>query len=373
MLTRTDMYPHISHILRYTLFAGFGEFVYRRSITAPSILLYNQCWSLCIVGYLLVVAGGAGDSWEQTQINPHQQGSRRTVVVPRALGFLPSLLWVLVGCFVRNLGALLADGLWCLFGTTDSEQRGGGQLVRLSKTLCGAGTGVRISYTTWRTVTTQDHCDLRLWYSLLLVKWHVFRSPLTVSFSVTAVLAFLAMSCFRLHLGSICETGVFVSGGDNLLTLHADSCFSAIWATCLCWFWGVCVAWKFLGTATAVQISRGGFVATLMVIVVLRVLTVLLGLHKPTGQLFPVRRQLRFRLLGGVDHLYTEWVLGALSGWWLFVSGALRGMYTTLTLSAGVLLAGPDPVPQLPVNVGYCWSIRLKKQTVWFKKKNEGE
>lgn len=98
--------------------------------------------------------------------------------------------------------------------------------------------------------------------------------------------------------------------------------------------------------------------ATLLATVVLRAFNVLLGFSKAISELFLVRRKLRFRLSGGVHYLYTG-VLGALSGRWLFVSGALRGMCTALTFSAAALLTGPDPVPQLPINMGHGWSIRL--------------
>lgn len=113
--------------------------------------------------------------------------------------------------------------------------------------------------------------------------------------------------------------------------------------------------------------------ATLLVIVVLRAFAALLGLSEAVSELFLMRRELRFRLPGGVNHLYTG-VLGALSGRWLFVSGALRQMCAALTFTAGVvLLAGPDPVPQLPVTMGHCWSIRLQKDTNIVIFKNEEE
>lgn len=98
--------------------------------------------------------------------------------------------------------------------------------------------------------------------------------------------------------------------------------------------------------------------ATLLVILVLRAFTVLLRFSKVISELFLVRRKLRFRLPAGVNHLYTG-ELGALSGWWQFARGALGGMCAALTFSAGVLLAGPDPVSQLPINMGHNWSIRL--------------
>ena len=264
----------------------------------------------------------------------------------RTLGCMPGHPQVLVGCF----GALL----WLWFATTDSDWRCRRLLIRLSRILGGAGAGVRISHTTGCTRTVQSERDVRLRASLPLVKCCVFRSPLTVSFSVTAVLAFLAMPCFRLYLGSVCETRVWGSCFYDFLTLHNESCISAILAICICCYWGV-RAWNF--PATAVYISRGGFLASLLVKGILRVFTVLLGLSKAISIRFLVRRKLRFRLPGGIDRLYTG-VLGALSRRWMFVSRALRG--TASTFGAGVLLAGPDPVPQLPVNMSHRWSIRLQ-------------
>lgn len=257
---------------------------------------------------------------------------------------------VLVGCF----GALL----WLWFATTDSDWWCRRQLIRLSTILGGAGAGVRISHTTGWTWTTQSERDIRLWASLPLIKCCVFRSPLTVSFSVTAVFAFLAMSCFRLYLGSVFETRVCGSCFYDFLTLHNESCISAILAICICCYWGV-RAWNF--PATAVYISRGGFLASLLVKGVLRVFPVLLGFSKAISERFLVKRKLRFRLPGGINHLYT-WVLWALSRWWMFASGALRG--TASTFYAGVLLAGPDPIPQLPVNMGHRWNIRLQKTNI---------
>lgn len=102
--------------------------------------------------------------------------------------------------------------------------------------------------------------------------------------------------------------------------------------------------------------------ATLLFTAVLRASTVLLGFSKAISEPFLLRGQMRFRLPGGLDQLQTR-ALGALSGRWLFVSRALRGMCTALTFSAGVLLTGPDPVPQLPINMVRSWSIRLREDT----------
>lgn len=65
-----------------------------------------------------------------------------------------------------------------------------------------------------------------------------------------------------------------------------------------------------------------------------------------------------FATLGGFG-LFQTGTRQVLGRPWLFVGGALRGMGTSWTLSAAVLLTGPDPVPQLPVNLDGSRSIRL--------------
>lgn len=68
-----------------------------------------------------------------------------------------------------------------------------------------------------------------------------------------------------------------------------------------------------------------------------------------------------FATLGGFG-LFQTGTRQVLGRPWLFVGGALRGMGTSWTLSAGVMLTGPDPVPQLPVNLDGSRSIRLHKK-----------
>lgn len=344
VLAWAALQPQLSHIWSYALFAGFSVFLYCRCVDASSVLLSNHHWSLHIAGCFLVAAGRLGDSCEQTQIDLHQEGSRRPEEVPRTLGWMLSLLRVLVACFVRLLGTLCRG-----FASYWWDRR---WLVRLSRTLGGAGARVGMSHTASRTLTIHDLCDVRLGCSLPLVQRCVFRSPFNILFRVTAVLAFLAVSCFRLYFGSICETRVFVSCGYNFLTLNTNSCTTAIGATFLCWFWGVRVARQFP------DISGRGFLATLLVTVVLMGFSALLGCANIVNELFLVRRKLRLGLPAGVDHLYTE-VPGVLSGQELFVSGAPGDMSTTLSFSAWGLLVGPDKSTQLPVTMGHRWSFRL--------------
>lgn len=100
---------------------------------------------------------------------------------------------------------------------------------------------------------------------------------------------------------------------------------------------------------------------TLLVTVVLMAFFALLGFGNVVAELFLARGKPRLGLPGGVDHLHTG-VLGALGGQQPSASGALGDVGTALTLSARVLLAGPDPVPQLPVATAHRWSIRLTVQ-----------
>lgn len=57
------------------------------------------------------------------------------------------------------------------------------------------------------------------------------------------------------------------------------------------------------------------------------------------------------------------------------MGGAYRGMGTSWTLNARVVLTGPDPVPQLPVNVDGFRSNRLhaKKQLAFMKRRKTRE
>lgn len=73
----------------------------------------------------------------------------------------------------------------------------------------------------------------------------------------------------------------------------------------------------------------------------------------------------------GFCHLHTG-VDQGLQRPWLLVGGALRGMGTSWTLNGRVALTGPDPVPQLPVNLDGFRSFRLdteNKQLAFLKRK----
>lgn len=99
--------------------------------------------------------------------------------------------------------------------------------------------------------------------------------------------------------------------------------------------------------------------ATLQFKAILWAFTALLGFSEALCNLCLLRRKMRFRFPDGLNHLQMR-LFGALRGRWLFVSRALRD--AVLAFSAGVLLTGPDPVPQLPINMVHSWNIRLSKK-----------
>lgn len=262
------------------------------------------------------------------------------------------LIQVHMLCFGRNLCTFLAEGLRIWFATADSNGWGRRKLVGLYRTLGGAGAGGRILHTTRWTMTIQDKRHFRLWSSLLLVMWCMFRSPLVVFLSVTSALNFLAVSGFRLYFRLICETWVCLWRSYNVLTLDVERCLSV---TRPCWFLWVCSAWEFLATAVQITNGCGRCLATLLFIAVPISFLVLWGFFNSISELFLLKRKMRFRLLAGLDCFQTT-VLGALSGRWL---RALWGMCAALTFNAGVLLTGTDPVPQLPINMIPSWTIWL--------------
>lgn len=92
---------------------------------------------------------------------------------------------------------------------------------------------------------------------------------------------------------------------------------------------------------------------------VLRAFTVRLGFSMAISELFLLRGKMRFRLPAGLNQLQT--VLGALGEQGLFGSRALRGVCAALNFGAGAVLTGPDPVPQLPIDMVRSWSFRLHK------------
>lgn len=195
----------ISHVV--TLFAAFAKFLCCRSFTALSVMLFDRWRSLGFGEALSMIPGDLGHFWEQTQVDLHQQRSRKPVRVSRTPG---SLLQMLLGCFGRNLCALLPNDVGIGFATTDSNWWSERQLIGLCWTVGGAGAGVWILHTARWTMTIQDQRHRRLGSNLTLVMWRMLRSPLIVFFSLTSVLIFPAGTHFRLDLRLNCEAGVSV-------------------------------------------------------------------------------------------------------------------------------------------------------------------
>lgn len=242
---------------------------------------------------------------------------------------------MLVGYFGRNLCALLV---------TDSNWRGWRHLVWLCWTVGRAGAGVWILNSTRWTMTIQDQRQLRLWSSLTFVMWFMLRSPLLIFFSLTSVL---------FSVGN-CETGVSVERCLNFLTLNAGRRLNA---TCPYQIRGVWGAWIFVATAGQTTGGRGECWAKGLFILILMSFAVGEGFSSILCEFL-----LKFYLPPGLHHLHD-----ALRG---RRPQALGGTCITMTFSVGVLLAGSDPVPQLPINMFCCWTgALLNKHHIKIKKK----